>query len=58
MKQLTTSLSHLVNWVQMTRTFSPLLDNEADSLLARLEQLSERHRRISARWCWRRWRRW
>lgn len=48
MKQLTTTLSHLVNWVQMTRTFSPLLDNEADSLLARLQQLSERHRRISA----------
>ncbi|HEY3985863.1 virulence factor SrfC family protein [Cedecea sp.] len=48
MKQLTTTLTPLVTWVQMTRTYAPLLDNEADSLLARLLQLSERQRRISA----------
>lgn len=48
MKQSTTSLNHLVNWVQMTRTFAPLLDSEADSLLIKLQQLSERNRRITS----------
>ena len=48
MKQSTTSLNHLMNWVQMTRTFAPLLDSEADSLLIKLQQLSERNRHISS----------
>lgn len=46
MKQPTTSLNPLVNWVQMTRTYAPLLDNEADSLLVSLLQIGERQRRI------------
>lgn len=40
-------LSTLINWVNATRATSPLLDDEADTLLANLNYLSARYRAIA-----------
>lgn len=46
MNQPTTLHHHLVNWVQDTRSHAPLLESEADSLLARLAPLQHRHHQL------------
>lgn len=42
------ALRQLANWVQETRPHAPLLENEADSLLARLLPLQRRQHQIDA----------
>lgn len=48
MSKPTPVLPALVNWVQDTRPHAPLLENEADSLLARLLPLQRRQQQLSA----------
>ncbi len=53
MSQLTVShqktvLHNLANWIQDTRAHAPLLENEADSLLARLLPLQRRQHQLDA----------